>query len=103
MDADALAVRRRRRRRRAVAHTRSVALTAVEGGSGTTLRTPQAARNDPATFAKLEELLLNRERPLHQRFRALFTLKNLKGPLAVEVGWLRSVGTMPPQRPARAG
>lgn len=82
MDTAALAVRPRRRRC-SVAHP--VHGTNPRWGSAFIIFTSQAARNDPATFAKLEELLLNRERPLHQRFRALFTLKNLKGPLAVDV------------------
>ena len=39
--------------------------------------THQAARADPATYDKLGQLLLDHTRPLHARFRALFTLKNL--------------------------
>jgi deoxyhypusine monooxygenase len=44
----------------------------------------ETVRRDPATIAALEALLLDRARPLHQRFRALFTLKNLNGLLAVQ-------------------
>jgi hypothetical protein len=36
-------------------------------------------------------LLINPARPLKERFRALFTLKNIGGPLALD--WIIKVGT----------
>ena len=45
----------------------------------------EAARKDPAVFAKLGDIMADVSTPFHERFRALFTLKNLKGPVAVEV------------------
>eukprot|EP00160_Parvularia_atlantis_P021793 Unigene9587_Nuclearia_a/m.29298 Unigene9587_Nuclearia_a/g.29298 ORF Unigene9587_Nuclearia_a/g.29298 Unigene9587_Nuclearia_a/m.29298 type:complete len:331 (-) Unigene9587_Nuclearia_a:44-1036(-) len=42
-----------------------------------------AARSDPETYRKVGALLNSTMTPLHERFRALFTLRNLNGPLAV--------------------
>ncbi len=42
-------------------------------------------------------LLINPARPLKERFRALFTLKNIGGPLALDwiiKVWVLSVGTL---------
>jgi deoxyhypusine monooxygenase len=40
--------------------------------------------------AAVGRLLNNTDRPLKERFRALFTLKNIGGPLALE--WIAKVG-----------
>lgn len=44
-------------------------------------------RSDPKTYQRLESILLNTSGsvPLHERFRALFTLKSLGTDLAVDV------------------
>lgn len=44
----------------------------------------EAARRDPATFVRMGDLISDMSTPFAARFRALFTLKNLKGPLAVD-------------------
>jgi hypothetical protein len=47
----------------------------------------EALRSDPKTYQRLESILSNKSgsTPLHERFRALFTLKSLATPMAVDV------------------
>jgi len=44
----------------------------------------ELARKDPQVYERLGKLLVDEKVPLHERFRALFTLRNLNGPKAVE-------------------